>query len=61
MNVVITITIPLSICLELSPHFSYSGADIGVIVRDAIMQPIRKVQNATHFKKVRESTIYILN
>lgn len=32
----------------------YSGADIGVIVRDALMQPVRKVQSATHFKKVRE-------
>lgn len=30
----------------------YSGADIGVIVRDAIMIPIRKVQMATHFKQV---------
>lgn len=32
----------------------YSGADISVIVRDALMQPIRKVQSATHFKKVGE-------
>ncbi|MEE6465222.1 hypothetical protein FKM82_006494 [Ascaphus truei] len=31
----------------------YSGADISVIVRDALMQPVRKVQSATHFKKVR--------
>lgn len=30
----------------------YSGSDISVLVRDALMQPIRKVQNATHFKKV---------
>lgn len=30
----------------------YSGADIGVLVRDALMQPIRRVQSATHFKKV---------
>ncbi|KAG7327521.1 hypothetical protein KOW79_009127 [Hemibagrus wyckioides] len=31
----------------------YSGADVSIIVRDALMQPIRKVQSATHFKKVR--------
>lgn len=30
----------------------YSGSDIGIIVRDALMQPVRKVQTATHFKKV---------
>lgn len=33
----------------------YSGADISIIVRDALMQPIRKVQSATHFKKVSDS------
>ncbi|KAJ2804973.1 Vacuolar protein sorting-associated protein 4 [Coemansia helicoidea] len=32
----------------------YSGSDIAVIVRDALMQPIRKVQLATHFKQVRQ-------
>lgn len=31
----------------------YSGSDIAVIVRDALMQPIRKVQMATHFKRVQ--------
>uniref|UniRef100_A0A1A7WS09 vesicle-fusing ATPase n=2 Tax=Iconisemion striatum TaxID=60296 RepID=A0A1A7WS09_9TELE len=31
----------------------YSGADISIIVRDALMQPVRRVQSATHFKKVR--------
>jgi len=30
----------------------YSGADISIIVRDAMMQPVRLVQTATHFKKV---------
>jgi vacuolar protein-sorting-associated protein 4 len=30
----------------------YSGSDISIIVRDAMMQPIRIVQTATHFKKV---------
>lgn len=30
----------------------YSGADISIVVREALMQPVRFVQNATHFKKV---------
>ncbi|XP_063605001.1 vacuolar protein sorting-associated protein 4B-like [Penaeus indicus] len=30
----------------------FSGADISIVVRDALMQPVRKVQTATHFKKV---------
>lgn len=33
----------------------YSGADISIVVRDALMSPIRKVQSATHFKYVRLS------
>ncbi|KAH9043881.1 AAA-domain-containing protein [Lactarius pseudohatsudake] len=28
----------------------YSGSDIAVVVRDALMQPVRKVLSATHFK-----------
>jgi len=31
----------------------FSGADITVLVRDALMQPVRKVQSATHFRHVR--------
>ena len=34
----------------------YSGADISIVVREALMMPIRKVQIATHFKKVRGPT-----
>ncbi|THH17137.1 hypothetical protein EW146_g3608 [Bondarzewia mesenterica] len=30
----------------------YSGSDIAVVVRDALMQPVRKVLSATHFKQV---------
>ncbi|KAH8394142.1 hypothetical protein KR215_010882 [Drosophila sulfurigaster] len=30
----------------------YSGADISIVVRDALMEPVRKVQTATHFKHV---------
>lgn len=32
----------------------YSGADISIMVRDALMQPVRKVQSSTHFKKVTD-------
>jgi len=30
----------------------YSGSDISIVVRDALMQPVRKVISATHFKYV---------
>ena len=30
----------------------YSGSDIAVVVRDALMWPVRKVLAATHFKEV---------
>lgn len=37
----------------------YTGADISIIVRDAAMAPIRKIQNASHFKKVRNIDEYV--
>ncbi|ORY96153.1 Vps4 protein [Syncephalastrum racemosum] len=36
----------------------YSGSDIAILVRDALMQPIRKVQSATHFKWVTAPARY---
>jgi vacuolar protein-sorting-associated protein 4 len=30
----------------------YSGSDIAIAVQDALMEPVRKIQQATHFKKV---------
>jgi len=30
----------------------YSGSDVAIIVRDALMQPVRKLMAATHFKPV---------
>ncbi|TEB18994.1 katanin p60 ATPase domain-containing protein [Coprinellus micaceus] len=32
----------------------YSGSDIAIVVRDALMQPVRKVISATHFKHVED-------
>nr|XP_061834161.1 vacuolar protein sorting-associated protein 4B-like isoform X4 [Nerophis lumbriciformis] len=32
----------------------YSGCDINTVVREATMQPLKNVQAATHFKKVRK-------
>jgi vacuolar protein-sorting-associated protein 4 len=31
---------------------SYSGSDIATTVRDALMQPVRRIQMATHFRWV---------
>jgi vacuolar protein-sorting-associated protein 4 len=31
----------------------YSGSDIAIAVQDALMQPVRKIQMATHYKTVR--------
>lgn len=46
------------LCLCLLEHllsficYRYSGSDIAVVVRDALMQPVRKVLGAEHFKQV---------
>ena len=34
----------------------YSGSDIAIAVRDALMEPIRKLRMATHFKPVQFSS-----
>jgi vacuolar protein-sorting-associated protein 4 len=34
----------------------FSGSDIAIVVRDALMQPVRKVISATHFKRVADPT-----
>jgi vacuolar protein-sorting-associated protein 4 len=41
----------LFLSLSLSPNDLHSS-DISTLVRDAMMQPVRAVQTATHFKKV---------
>jgi vacuolar protein-sorting-associated protein 4 len=33
---------------------SYTGSDIAIVVRDSLMQPVRKVISATHFKRVAD-------
>lgn len=38
----------------------YSGSDIAVAVKDALMQPVRVIQGATHFKNVSEDSDKIL-
>lgn len=33
----------------------FTGSDISIVVQDALMQPVRKIQSATHWKKVTDS------
>ena len=35
----------------------YSGSDIAIAVQDALMQPVRKIQTATHYKQVNSAQI----
>ncbi|CAF1555736.1 unnamed protein product [Rotaria sordida] len=37
---------------------SYSGADINVVCREALLRPIRRLRSATHFKKIRNPKAY---
>jgi vacuolar protein-sorting-associated protein 4 len=37
----------------------YSGSDITIAVQDALMQPVRKIQTATHYKKVSSPSIHV--
>lgn len=30
----------------------FTGSDISIVAQDALMQPVRKIQSATHYKKV---------
>jgi len=34
----------------------FSGADISVLIRDALYEPVRTCQIATHFKKIPDTT-----
>ena len=43
-------------CRQQPCLLRYSGSDISVVVRDALMQPVRKVLSATHFKQVPSPT-----
>jgi vacuolar protein-sorting-associated protein 4 len=33
----------------------YSCADLNILIRDACFQPLRKAQNATHFKVIKKN------
>ncbi|KAL0480781.1 vacuolar protein-sorting protein 4 [Acrasis kona] len=37
----------------------YSGSDLSCMVRNALMEPIRRLQNATHFKKCKSTGKYV--
>lgn len=37
----------------------YSGSDISIAVQDALMQPVRKIQTATHYKKVSHPLLFL--
>ncbi len=42
-------------------EFSYSGADVAVVCREALLRPIRRLSSATHFKQVNIHQIFCLS
>jgi len=40
--------------------YSYSGADIAVVCREALLRPIRRLSAATHFKRVYGHYLHLL-
>ena len=39
----------------------YSGADIAVVCREALLRPIRRLGSATHFKRVYIDLLFLLS
>ncbi|GMT26793.1 hypothetical protein PFISCL1PPCAC_18090 [Pristionchus fissidentatus] len=35
----------------------FSGYDINILIKDALMQPVRRVQTATHFKRIADNKL----
>ena len=35
----------------------YSGSDLSTLVNDGLMRPIKEIQNATHFIKVKKQDL----
>ena len=35
----------------------FSGSDVAIVVRDALMQPIRAIQSATHFRELEDGKV----
>lgn len=38
----------------------FSGSDINLIVKDTLMQPVRKVQEATHFRSAHHASAHLV-
>ncbi len=52
------VTVVLLLCLGVSAQAlgrmteGFSGSDVSTVVKDVLMQPIRILRDATHFRKV---------